>query len=86
MVVDFGYGPEFRCTSSRGVCLTASATVDETEPFAFESESPAGVPCASGCTVAIPQLPLRVLYYRVKYRAAGGAIIATGGTQIAVSP
>jgi hypothetical protein len=86
VVVEFGYGPEFRCNSSRGVCLTASPTVDETAPFAFESESPAGVPCASACTVTIPQLPLRVLYYRAKYRAAGGASIATGGTQIAVSP
>lgn len=86
VVVEFGYGPELRCTSSRQVCLAASATLDEAAPFAFENENPAGVPCASGCTVTIPQLPQRVVYYRVKYRAAGGTVVATGGTQVVVSP
>ncbi|HWR52086.1 MAG TPA: hypothetical protein VN428_13320 [Bryobacteraceae bacterium] len=85
-VVEFGYEPEFRCTSSREVCLATAATVGEAAPFAFESENPAGAPCTSGCTITIPQLPQRVLYYRVKYRAAGGTVIATGATQVAVSP
>jgi hypothetical protein len=87
VVVEFGYGPEFRCTARRESCVaTGTGLVNETTPFYFASETYAGRPCASGCSVTVPALPHRVLYYRVRYRAQSGAAIAEGGTQIAVTP
>jgi len=96
-IVEFGYlengdASNFFCTSRRDVCVAASATVG-TVPFLFASEGTGGVEsgltgvaCASGCTVSIPGLPQRVLYYRVKYRNAGNLVVAQTGVQVAVTP
>jgi hypothetical protein len=35
-----------------------------------------GVPCRSGCTITIPALPGRVVYYRVEARDSAGKTIA----------
>jgi hypothetical protein len=95
-VVSFGYGengpPEqFFCTSRREECLVTQSAIPDTA-FAFPSDSPggaaglAGVPCSTGCTVAIPALPQRVLYYRVSYRNAANGIVAKTPTQAAIVP
>jgi hypothetical protein len=45
-----------------------------------------GLACTSGCSVSIPALSQKVLYYRWKYRDAGNVTLATGATQIYVVP
>jgi hypothetical protein len=87
VVVEFGYDPEFRCGSRREACVSTTGgameqPVNEALPFYWASEAYAGTPCASGCTVTIPALPQRVLYYRVKYRKADGTVLKTGRTEI----
>ena len=48
--------------------------------------TPGGVACASGCTVTIPGVTGRVLYYRWRYLNSGGAVITTGNVHTTVVP
>jgi hypothetical protein len=90
-IVEFGYvengqATDFFCTSRRESCVATAAAVNELEPFAFAGEAPAGVPCATGCTIPIPTLPQRVVYYRAKYRDGSNRVLATGRMQVAAAP
>jgi len=96
-VVQFGYAEnggasQSYCTSRREACLVVSSTVGSV-PFKFASESPdgtagglAGVPCSSGCSVAIPALSQRVVYYQVQYRDSGNRVIAQTRLQALATP
>ena len=69
--VAFGYGEngdtgKFYCTTRIESCWT-SASATPASPFAFDSESQARTNCGSGCTVPVPAIPGRVLYYRVEH-------------------
>jgi hypothetical protein len=84
VVVEFGYdNTNFYCTSRRESCEAVTATVNETTPFYWASESYSGFRGAPGA-IAIPAISERVLYYRLKYRDAGNAVIGTGPTQVQV--
>ncbi len=90
VVVEFGYDPQFRCTSRQEACVSVTGGngpqgVNEKTPFFWAGESYTGVPCSAGCSVTIPAIAQKVVYYRLKYRAADGAVIATGKTETAVS-
>ena len=90
-IVEFGYvengqATDFYCTTRHETCVATAATVSESTPFSFAGENPAGASCAAGCTVQIPAIPQRVLYYRVKYRDASNQVLATSGLQVAVTP
>ncbi|MCL4402428.1 MAG: hypothetical protein M1436_07185, partial [Acidobacteria bacterium] len=85
-VVEFGYDTDFHCTSRGEACVAASGAVNEANPFRWASETYSGVPCAGGCTIAIPAIPQRVLYYRVNYRASDATVTARGRTEVAVAP
>jgi len=96
-IVEFGYGEnglpnQFYCTTRKETCVATSATVQPT-PFWFASEGTggteaglAGEACASGCSIAIPGLPQRVVYYRVSYRGANGVVLAQTPVQAAALP
>ena len=86
IVVQFGYNPDFYCTSRQEACITNQSTINETTPFYWASEKYSGLPCASGCAVTIPAVPQRVVYYRVQYRNASGTVIATAATAVAAVP
>ena len=92
IAVEFGYaenGPagSFFCTSRQEACVAVSSTINETTPFYFaQSEAYNGVPCASGCTVTIPALSQRVLYYRWEQLGAAGNVVATSDTYAVVTP
>ena len=92
IIVEFGYAENgdagsFFCTTRQETCVAASSGVDPTSPFYFaQSETYSGVSCASGCTVAIPALSQRVLYYRWKQRDAVGNVIAVRDTYAIVTP
>jgi hypothetical protein len=85
-VVEFGY-QEYNgnCTTRNDTCVANTATIGST-PFVFASENPAGIACASGCSIAIPAISQRVLYYRVKYRNAANNILRTTPFQVMVTP
>jgi hypothetical protein len=92
VVVEFGYGENgsadsFFCTSRQETCVAASSTVNQALPFYYEqSETYSGVPCASGCTVTIPALSQRILYYRWKQLNASGAVVAVSDTRAIATP
>ncbi len=77
--IEFGYDEQLRCSRNRGeVCVAQTQTLNESVPFLFSHEGPAGIACASGCTITIPALHNRVLYWRARYRDGSGATIGTG--------
>jgi hypothetical protein len=89
-VVEFGYvengqASDFYCTSRDETCVATAATVNESSPFAFASENPAGASCANGCTIQIPAIPQRVVYYRVKYRNGSKQVLAASGMQVGIT-
>jgi hypothetical protein len=47
---------------------------------------PGGVPCTSGCTVTIPALSQKVMYYRWRYLSSAGATLAISQAQTTVTP
>ncbi|PWT99272.1 MAG: hypothetical protein C5B51_27615 [Terriglobia bacterium] len=90
-IVEFGYAEngqatDFYCTTRRESCVAAAAAINEAAPFAFAGENPAGVPCGASCTIQIPAIPQRIVYYRVKYRSASNQVLATGSPQAAAAP
>jgi hypothetical protein len=44
------------------------------------------VKCASGCTIAVPAISQRMLYYQVKYRDAANNTVASGKLEIVAIP
>ncbi|MFZ0592798.1 MAG: hypothetical protein WAM39_20225 [Bryobacteraceae bacterium] len=60
--VRFGYDTNLYCTSRQEACSTGAANND---PFAWLSEPVNWQACGNGCTVNIPALGGRVLYYVV---------------------
>ncbi|MGA2134998.1 MAG: hypothetical protein ABSH50_22160 [Bryobacteraceae bacterium] len=83
-VVEFGYqeygAPQLiNCTTRRDACLaTASSVPPGNEPYYFASENPSGMPCALGCSIAVPAISQRVLFYKIQYRNASNAVISSG--------
>jgi hypothetical protein len=45
-----------------------------------------GVACVGGCSVAIPAISQRILYYQVKYRDASNNTVATSQIQTVAVP
>ena len=85
-IVQFGYA-EYggNCTSRRDPCI-ANAAMIESPPFLFSSENPAGVPCSATCTIAIPAVSQRVLYYQVQYRNKSNAMLVSSPPQAVAVP
>jgi hypothetical protein len=88
VIVEFGYNPSFFCSTRQEVCVANAAAIQTgNSVYSYAtSDAPAGLACASGCTVTIPALSQRVMWYRVKYRNAGSAVIKTGDTQVVATP
>jgi hypothetical protein len=96
-VIQFGYsenGPpdKYYCTSRQEACLASTADVPAV-PFLFPSEGSdgtasgvPGLPCSNGCTIAIPAISQRVLYYQVLYRDTSNNVVAKGRTEFIVTP
>jgi hypothetical protein len=69
--VHFGYAENgtpssFYCTARKDAC-TASGT-----PFSFDSENPKWQNCANGCSIQVPEIAGRVLYYETDRQDASG--------------
>jgi hypothetical protein len=82
-IVEFGYGENgdpgsFYCTARQEACVAQSATIDASQPFYFattEAASITGMRCGSGCTVTIPGMPGKVVYYAVVSRDSSGKVV-----------
>jgi hypothetical protein len=91
-VVEFGYvengdAANYYCTSRQETCVATAAAVNLNSPFAFEqTETYVPAPCSAGCTIAIPALPQRALYYRWKYIGSTGQVIETSQTHVVLTP
>jgi hypothetical protein len=97
VVVQFGYGENgpggsFFCTSRQEKCLATAATVPAI-PFQYASEGAGGsetgltgLSCASGCSVTIPALSQRMLYYQIVYRNAANQTLAKGQIEVTAVP
>jgi hypothetical protein len=85
-VVEFGY-TEYsgNCTSRHDACLANSALVGA-PPFRFASENAPGTPCSSKCTIAIPAISQRVLYYQAIYRDKSNHRVTAGPYQAVAVP
>jgi hypothetical protein len=91
-IVEFGYqeygAPQLvDCTTRNDACIaTASTVTPGNQPFYFASENPAGASCTSGCTITIPAISQRILYYQIRYRTATNAVLATSPLMSVVVP
>jgi hypothetical protein len=90
-LVEFGYAENgagsYYCTSRQEACVATGAAMNVALPFSFEqTETFTPAPCATGCTIAIPALPQRALYYRWKYLDASGNLIGTSQAHVVATP
>jgi hypothetical protein len=91
-LVEFGYQEyglpsALNCTTRNDPCMANTATVEappNSSPFYFQSEHPAGMPCSAGCTIAIPAISQRMLFYRVLYFSGAKRVGATAITAVNV--
>jgi len=88
-VVYFGYHEngipaEFRCTSRNEPCVGVSTEPSDNDPFKYATvEQYSGVPCTNGCTVTIPAIPMRVVYFEVRFLNEAGEVVGTGPRGVA---
>jgi hypothetical protein len=92
VAIRFGYDTSFRChgvSDSQGnwisgyndSCLTVAAP-SQAMPFMFSTEGAVSpVTCTGGCTVNIPSISGRYLYYRVERYSSGGGLTYVGPVQ-----
>lgn len=69
--VQFGYAENglagsFYCSTRQEACEVAEPTIQAT-PYYFASEAIAPLPCASGCSIQIPGISGRIVYYQIRY-------------------
>jgi hypothetical protein len=89
--VDFGYGEygnpsDFYCTPRAESCSALNPSINTAAPFLYASEGVGGASCRAGCTITVPALPARVLYYRIRYADSSGNPVVTGPIQVIASP
>ncbi len=91
-VVEFGYVENgaaggYYCTSRQEACVAASKSLNVAAPFSFEqTETYSPVSCARGCTITIPAISQRALYYRWKYFDASGQVLASSNSHVILTP
>jgi hypothetical protein len=91
-VIQFGYaedGPpsSFFCAYRQETCITATPTAQPADPYAFASEPNSGpTPCQTGCTINIPAIPSRTVYYRVAYLNSGQLLGYTPARAVMAPP
>ena len=90
-IVEFGYqeyaqSGTYYCTTRADVCQANAASIPSGfSPFKFASESAAGLSCAVSCTIQVPAISQRVLYYRVRW-LNGSTTVQVGAWNATVVP
>jgi hypothetical protein len=80
-IVQFGYDTNYFCTSRREICVQGN-----TPEFTYQRENASGVPCSNGCTIQVPAISQRVLYYRVVLRDASNNVLKTYTPEVRAIP
>lgn len=75
---EYGAPSSMNCTTRAEQCVTVSSSVPSgTQPFSYgTTDTWTPMACGSGCTLVIPAISQRVLYYTIQYRGTGGTVIA----------
>lgn len=86
--ISFGYGENgdpasLYCTTRQEACWTSS-NATPSNPFVFAGEAQSKTPCDGGCTVSIPGIPGRVLFYQVE--RSNGSSTTLGPLESVVVP
>ncbi len=76
--IRFGYNEKLFCSSRQEACTTAAAPQ---EPYTWASEAQKWTPCAEGCTIEVPAVAQRVVFYVIDHKDGSGKIV-TGAKQI----
>lgn len=90
-IAEFGYHEDgtptnYYCMSRAEACVAYQSTVNESAPLKWNpTESITGVSCTTTCTIAIPAVPDRVVYWRIRYRNSGGTVVAEGQQGLALN-
>ena len=88
----FGYaengGDLLQCTPYAQDCSTEIPSGSPTDPFSFTNESVTRQACANGasCTINVPSLPNRILYYVVDRLDSNGVVLQTSPLQAIAVP
>ncbi len=88
----FGYlengGDLLHCTAYAQDCSTEIPSGASTDPFSFTNETVTRQACANGasCTITIPTLPNRIVYYVVDRLDSNGNVLQTGLMQAVAVP
>ncbi len=88
----FGYlengGDLLRCAAYAQDCSTEIPSVTPGDPFSFTNESVTRQSCTNGavCSVMIPSLPNRVLYYVIDRLDGSGNVVTTSAIQAVAVP
>jgi hypothetical protein len=88
----FGYlengGDLLQCTPYAQDCSTETPSGSPTDPYSFTNQSVTRQSCANGaaCTIAIPSLPNRVLYYVIDRLDASGNVVTSSAIQAVAVP
>jgi hypothetical protein len=83
-IIEFGYDARLYCNGQDAngtwdgrseICVKGNQSGTS---YDFAGDAVTGVACTSSCTVTIPAIAQRVLYWRVVYRNAVNAVISRG--------
>jgi hypothetical protein len=81
-VENSGNPSSFCCTQRADACMTSTAVL----PFAFVSENAAWATCSGGCTISVPAIPGRVLYYVIDRKNSSSGQVNTSEIRTSVTP
>lgn len=86
VIAEFGYleyGGQFYCSPNRQEnCWKGNQPGNN---WSWATEGPSGLPCSTTCSMTIPTLSDRILYYHILYRK-GTVVALTGSPQVVATP
>ena len=68
------------------LALVAAAIGGGGADYAYAAEPVTPVPCQAGCTIPVPAIPERVLYYGARYLDTNGQTLVPGSLGAALVP
>jgi hypothetical protein len=86
--VRFGYNPNYFCSDRQEVCLANASSIQSGDSvYSYEtSDSYSGLACTTSCTVVVPALSQRIMWYQWVFRDGSNNLVATGPTQVLATP
>jgi len=86
--VEFGYaenGPpdQYFCTSRRESCVKSAQTGNA---YGYAGDNAPPATCSPQCTLTVPGISQRVLYYRIKYFDTAGSVVSVTGPAAVTVP